>query len=860
MSARYRTSVYTLLATLLAFGPPASAQTAEHVFIVVIDGLRASEGFDDPEYELVAPLVEELAPQGSLLTYMEIRGQPLTLPAHQVFTTGTYADCGNTSAYEDRLFLAPRVPTLFDLYRRHTGADVDASWVISNTPLVGHDCEHTLMPGFGLERSAESVVDFTYTESDDWVWDQVDAALAGGEVDLMLVNLHEVDRMGHSMNWDGYLEKAANGAERAVQFWEQLQADPVYADNTVLIVTTDHGRHRDDVDNGFIGHGDSCTGCRQVFLLALGPGIRQGFATDEAISFLDIAPTVAHLVDLPFPFTRGRVITEILVDGDQVDPGPDGAHAPAQAAAGDWRVRAWERQDNGLTDAEGAHQVVVELSTDGGATWQTHDLGGAQTVQLAPIAWTDGEVALVGWQEYEVKGEAWFIRLARFGEESGDWTLVFDEAMAGSGTPMANVLLLDDGEDLHLLESNPRTEVVRTYSSDDRGFSWSDNLQVAPIRRHFQRDASLALADGQWVMTYSAHTGFEESPEDPNENTEIYWQRTDDMGATWTAEAALLDDPAPSIQPTSAVDGDGVLHAVWADMASGVFELYGAGSTDGGQSFTTATPLTVDTGGSWEPALASDGHQVVVAWSRVDGGDGARIHVARVHEDVLVDELAVGVEGVFARTPAVTPLGDCTSWISWSESDLEGDWELQGEVVQTTPLPVSGGTGAVSPAELLVDSLAVELVLTVQLTAGEREQGLDRVEVVLPWPLAPTGDFALEADGEPVQATSSVDGHTLRLDLDALVVDADELVLRMELQTPTELSEPGAVRVTVRHGDDPCPVTVDGEMTVAVVRAAHPPPPEDGDDCSCSDDGGSPVTAAVLFGLVLLAGLRRRDF
>ena len=860
-----RTPSIALAIAIACVAPRAlQAQEVEHVFILVIDGLRAAEGFEDPDHLLIGPLVDDLAPLGSLLTYMEVRGQTLTLPAHQVFVTGTYADCGNTWAYEDRLYVAPRVPTLFDLYHRHTGEPIERGWVLSNTPLVGHDCEHTLMPGYDLQRSAMSVVDFSYTENDDWVWDQVESVLAGNEVDLMLVNLHEVDRMGHSQDWDGYLDKAHLASVAVAQFWDRLQADPVYAGTTAMFVTTDHGRHRDDVENGFIGHGCFCTGCRQVFLLALGPGIRQGFVSGEAFSFLDLAPTVAHLLDIPFPFHRGRVLTDILEDGDSVDPGPGGSFLPRAAASGDLHVRAFEFQDNTLADNEGAHQVIVETSDDGGTSWQSTPMGGPLTVQRTPVVWTDGEVILAGWQEYTVKGEEWYLRLRRLGEESTDWEDVFHEAMAGSGTPVANTLLLDTGTDIYLFESNPRTEVLRTWASEDRGYSWSENLAVAPIRRHFPRDSSVVDTGEGWVAAFSANTSFEANEDDPNENTEVFWQRSDDLGATWALEQPVFEDIAPSIQPVLVTDHIGILHLVWADRASGAFELMHAESADGGESFSTPGQLTFDSFGAWEPSVAADGERIYLAWTEFDALDQSSIHVAALEDGSVVEERVLGEPGALARTPVITPRGDCTASVSWSQSDLLGPWEVVTEQVVTTGWPASSASGSVVPAALEPGGVPQTLTIEVELQIDEFDRGVDRIELYLPPPIAPAGDLVVNVDGAEVAGTTTIDDPKVWFDTTATIAhDGAELLLQIDVLPGPLPTDPQALHVVLHHGGEPCSTEVTGDLEVHGSTTGDDDDDDTaivpgGDGCDCRlatapTTGSSPV---LLLTIVLL--LRRR--
>jgi len=144
----------TVAATLLC-ALPVAAQEVEHVFIVVIDGVRSSEAMDDPDARFVGPLLDELAPLGSLLTTVENRGVTITLPAHQVFVTGTWGDHDTVPAYEGRQYLSSRHPTLFELYRQQTGADADPCWVVANSGQM-IDCHHSVAPGYGpVDRSPE---------------------------------------------------------------------------------------------------------------------------------------------------------------------------------------------------------------------------------------------------------------------------------------------------------------------------------------------------------------------------------------------------------------------------------------------------------------------------------------------------------------------------------------------------------------------------------------------------------------------------------------------------------------------------------------------------------------------------------
>jgi len=819
-----------LIAALLVAGG-AGAQPVEHTFVVVIDGIRASEGFDQPGQEALAPLVEALLPHGSLLGWMEIRGQTLTLPAHQVFLTGTYADCGNTPAMEGRTLLAPRAPTLFDAHRVQSGAGDERMWVVSNSPLVSDDMDHTLMPGWGPVASARRAIDYSYSAGDDWVWDRIDEALSAHEVDLMMVNLHRTDRMGHSGDWDGYLDTIHQAALDAAAFWDRLQADPVYRDNTLLLVTTDHGRHLDGVENGWISHGDECVGCRQVFLLALGPGIRQGYSSWAPCSFLDVAPTVAHLMGLELPYHRGRVLTEILEDGDGVDRGLGGRYDPALAGGGGWAVRTSERHDPALDDGQGMRGVTIELSLDGGETWTEHTPDGAGALQLAPFAWTDGETVLAGWQELAVQGDAWYLRVQRLGPEDDAWLDVFSRKMAGSGTPISNVGIAGDGEALWLLENNARNERIRAWASEDGGQTWSEEPDHYVYQRHFPRDMRPLLDGDERVVAFSAHVTMDEDPDEPNENTEIFVVRSEDGGDSWGEDLNVSLEPSASIQPRLARTADGVLHLVWADLAGGVFQLHHAASTDDGVTFSLPTPLTSAPAGAWEPALVADGDRLLVAWSGFTQRDASRIHLARVVDGALEGERVLGEPLGVARTPALLPLGDCQALVSWSEGDLAGPWALAQEIAAAGASPATSASGELDPVEVAADGGPASLALAITLAVGDDDLGVDGIELRCPDGFPPTGEATAELDGDVIGAVAEADGPTLWLALDEPVTaDGSLLTVRFEVTAPDEPVEGVPLEVWVHHGLDDCPIAVGGELVLTATAGG-------GDDDDTTDSG-----------------------
>jgi hypothetical protein len=79
-----------------------------------------------------------------------------------------------------------------------------------------------------------------------------------------------------------------------------------------MLVTNDHGRHLDGVQNGFVSHGDGCWGCRHIMFLGLGAGVPKGAHTSVRRTIADITPTIGSVLGFPTPYATGKSMIEIL--------------------------------------------------------------------------------------------------------------------------------------------------------------------------------------------------------------------------------------------------------------------------------------------------------------------------------------------------------------------------------------------------------------------------------------------------------------------------------------------------------------------------------------------------------------------
>jgi BNR repeat-like domain len=89
-------------------------------------------------------------------------------------------------------------------------------------------------------------------------------------------------------------------------------------------------------------------------------------------------------------------------------------------------------------------------------------------------------------------------------------------------------------------------------------------------------------------------------------NHEIYYKKSSDGGATWTANKRLTFNSGFSAGPTIIADPSGKLHLFWSDDTPGNSEIYCKRSTDGGATWTASQRLTFTTAMSMGPALLID--------------------------------------------------------------------------------------------------------------------------------------------------------------------------------------------------------------------------------------------------------------
>jgi hypothetical protein len=101
---------------------------------------------------------------------------------------------------------------------------------------------------------------------------------------------------------------------------------------------------------------------------------------------------------------------------------------------------------------------------------------------------------------------------------------------------------------------------------------------------------------------------------------EIYYRKSTDGGATWSAAKRLTWALGLSLAPTIAASSDNAIHAAWEDDATG--ELYYKKSTNGGAIWGATQRLTWNSGISFRIAIAIDsGKKIHVVWHDTEPGN-----------------------------------------------------------------------------------------------------------------------------------------------------------------------------------------------------------------------------------------------
>lgn len=280
-----------------------------NVILFVIDGPRWTETWGDPTRQLIPFADTFFTRQGLVLTEFHNEGVTSTVPGHIALMTGVYEDIANDGSR------VPAYPSLFQYVIARDHSLQQRSMVITSKDKlqVLADCTHQSLRGKcnPLTDCGVNGLGSGY-RADSVTMRKVMDALHQDKPRLLLVNLKDPDYWGHAGNWIAYRQAIRQSDTYLQQLVAYLQSDSFYAHTTTLVVVNDHGRHTDGVADGFISHGDGCSGCRHINAWMWGPDFVRGREFSSPCGQTDITVTLAHLLGIKMPFAQGDCLHQLL--------------------------------------------------------------------------------------------------------------------------------------------------------------------------------------------------------------------------------------------------------------------------------------------------------------------------------------------------------------------------------------------------------------------------------------------------------------------------------------------------------------------------------------------------------------------
>lgn len=644
-----------------------------NVIVLVLDGLRVDESFggghstaaDRPTADIFPALRRELLSSGALVQPGYAAGITITAPGHAALATGVRGAFGNypndgaeADAYR------PDLPTLFEELRRQHDLPPEAVLLGGNTRLIlpVRQSSHPGYAGLGAE-----LVDYSVGASDPEVLVQLRGLIEAQRPRLAVINLHSIDRAGHSGADGAYVEQAQALDGALLGFWEWLQAVDGYGSDTVLILVADHGRHRTGEDEDWRNHGDHCGGCREIPMFLVGPGIAEGAVVEEQHTLVDLTQTIAHLLDIEMPYSEGALISGALseppadagVRSGAVRPAVAGARVAVQRWA-DGVPRSVVEIDGEVVSGEGvfAAEAPVMLETAAGTVVCWRELEMAPGAALMPwygacardygSGWEDmGFPEELVWPLWEPSlhegddGTLWMamvsnssgtvgteassaadIRVMRYDADAGEWVehSVYDNRGRGLVFPTHARFATTGGRQLTVAfgtsndgEGGRRSRRIDVVAREP-GTGWQTMLSVGPtsateadldltVEADRLERPALRFQGGAFLLGMVAYTVSGE--------THVVATRSPDAGASWEPPARLDDSGRvfPHISPQW--DDSGAL--LWAQKSTdGLAEVCRGDGSVG--------VVCVSTGAEAIQGLAVDGETIAVSVRSVPGG------------------------------------------------------------------------------------------------------------------------------------------------------------------------------------------------------------------------------------------------
>ncbi len=690
----------------------------DNVIILVIDGVRNEEAFDDPNHQYIPHIWNDLRPEGTTYTNMYVTTWPVTTPAHLSIATGTRSNiCLSGGRTSDR-FREFR-PTIFEFYRRKYGFPERETLIVSGKSQLS-TLDYSLHP-LGGETFGANL--FFSTGNDTETMKQFYRTVNRDLPSLMLINLKDVDEKGHGFqgaDFIDYTNAILTADELAYNLWINIQEHPYYSNKTKLIVTTDHGR---SCTNYHI-HGGPTHCNRHVFFLAIGPGIKQGYEVDTRRNLIDIAPTIAHIMDFDMPFSEGNVLYEMfdsyednrlkkedVTDNLDISNSYEDSIYPSITSNEGGLHVVWSEKSS---DDEEQWFINYIMSSDFGQTWSEPEIivdtfnyykenypenisgylmpvdergnSGSGDILLFEKTGTplyaniksDDDKLAVAFSGYSVlsfenrKDIFWNTNLiVRLNEE---WV---EYGFDNNGKIVADIPGITFGEEgVWTSWTNQNKELYMGHSANESILYPSISLpelfdESCQLTGKIYRDSSISADRGFLHLVYGS----------PNINSgKIYYSRYNESNFSEEQNMKIDDNDNMKITPRIFVKGDNV-YVVWSEFIDGVWQIVFAKSVDNGDNFESFQILTQSSNGAWYPDIVVDNDEIVIVWEDYRNGAGEIYSVVSYDDGNSWSKVnRITETSSLSSYPSVT-MHNGVMYVVWQEY-VGGNWEIFFDIIE----------------------------------------------------------------------------------------------------------------------------------------------------------------------------------
>jgi hypothetical protein len=345
---------------LFSVGTPASKRKV--IVITFGGGARDQETFAPEGQENIPHLVRELIPQCTFFTQVVNRGILGHYVATASLATGVYETINNFAS------LPPQSPTVFEYFRKELKRPASDAWVVapsngfnrigesSHRSFGGGSGARVVLPKYLLSAATAGASDYGHLLRDSYETPLYAPQLGGNTFELeqmekilklsvddfkshaktlsspdelsvyivrqlmrqlapslLWVTMHDID-VAHAGAYSLYIDGIRRTDRLCAELWKTIQSEPEYAGKTNLFILPDFGRDSDDDPggNGFQHHRTGDALSRTTWMMALGPGVREGVIYDKPVETIDFVPTLGALMGFSAPFSAGKPIAQLF--------------------------------------------------------------------------------------------------------------------------------------------------------------------------------------------------------------------------------------------------------------------------------------------------------------------------------------------------------------------------------------------------------------------------------------------------------------------------------------------------------------------------------------------------------------------